>query len=215
MTARRSSFPAAATSCSSATTPRTSCPMGIDLGIAPELLDLHIAIDIGAEPLTRALAERLDAPAVLATVSRLVIDLHREPEHVRADPDRQATGIAIPGNVHRRSRRPHHAAFPCALPRCAFAALIASGPAQAARIDPQLHAGACEAAGAGAAVAGRHPLQSTTIAPRQRIAIGLLPREGRHRRQRTLFGQSCSTRRSTATAKRAGFPISRSRCATI
>src|SRR3546814_10374253 len=36
-------------------------PEGITLGIAPELLDLHIAIDIGAEPLTRALAERLDA----------------------------------------------------------------------------------------------------------------------------------------------------------
>src|SRR3546814_3177944 len=64
-------------------------PEGITLGIAPELLDLHIAIDLGAEPLTRALAERLDAPAILATVSRLVIDLPREPDH----PDRKSTRL--------------------------------------------------------------------------------------------------------------------------
>lgn len=80
-------------------------PADIDLGIAPELLDLHIAIDIGAAALTRSLAERLDAPAILATVSRLVIDLHREPDHIGLIPHR-SDGHPIPGNesVDRAAR---------------------------------------------------------------------------------------------------------------
>jgi len=80
-------------------------PADIDLGIAPELLDLHIAIDIGAGPLTRSLAARLDCPAILATVSRLVIDLHREPDHVSLIPHR-SDGHLIPGNdtVDRAAR---------------------------------------------------------------------------------------------------------------
>lgn len=72
-------------------------PADIDLGIAPELLDNHIAIDIGAAAVTRALAARLDCPAILATVSRLVIDLHREPDHVGLIPHR-SDGHLIPGN---------------------------------------------------------------------------------------------------------------------
>ena len=92
-------------------------PEGITLGIAPELLDLHIAIDIGAEPLTRALADRLDAPAILATVSRLVIDLHREPEHPDLIPT-ASDGHVIPGNALAdreerlgRFHRPYHEAL--------------------------------------------------------------------------------------------------------
>lgn len=73
-------------------------PAGVDLGIDPSLLDLHIAIDIGASPLTRSLAATLDAPAILATVSRLVIDLHREPDHVGLIPHR-SDGHWIPGNA--------------------------------------------------------------------------------------------------------------------
>lgn len=80
-------------------------PADLDLGIAPELLDLHIAVDIGAGPLTRSLAARLDCPAILATVSRLVIDLHREPDHVSLIPHR-SDGHLIPGNdrVDRAAR---------------------------------------------------------------------------------------------------------------
>ncbi|MCM8731350.1 N-formylglutamate amidohydrolase [Hephaestia sp. GCM10023244] len=92
-------------------------PEGITLGIAPDLLDLHIAVDIGAEPLTRALAERLDAPAILATVSRLVIDLHREPDHPALIPT-ASDGHAIPGNRAAdrderidRFHRPYHEAL--------------------------------------------------------------------------------------------------------
>lgn len=73
-------------------------PDDIDLGIAPELLDLHIAIDIGAAPLTRSLAARLDAPAILGTVSRLVLDLHREPDHPNLVP-KHSDGYEIAGNA--------------------------------------------------------------------------------------------------------------------
>lgn len=72
-------------------------PADIDLGIDPKLLDLHIAIDIGAAAVTRALAAGLDATAILATVSRLVIDLHREPDHIGLIPHR-SDGHLIPGN---------------------------------------------------------------------------------------------------------------------
>ncbi|WP_084583432.1 N-formylglutamate amidohydrolase [Sphingomonas azotifigens] len=80
-------------------------PADIDLGVDPALLDLHIAIDIGAAEVTRALAARLDAPAILATVSRLVIDLHREPDHAGLIPHR-TDGHWIPGNdaVDRAAR---------------------------------------------------------------------------------------------------------------
>ncbi|WP_333571867.1 N-formylglutamate amidohydrolase [Sphingomonas sp.] len=73
-------------------------PGDIDLGIDPRLLDLHIGVDIGAAEVTRALAAALDAPAILATVSRLVIDLHREPDHAGLIPA-ASDGHLIPGNV--------------------------------------------------------------------------------------------------------------------
>lgn len=73
-------------------------PEDIDLGIALDLLDLHIAVDIGAGPVTRSLARRLDAPAILGGVSRLVLDLHREPDHPNLIP-KHSDGHRIPGNL--------------------------------------------------------------------------------------------------------------------
>lgn len=73
-------------------------PPGVDLGIDPALLDTHIAIDIGSEALTMALAELLDAPAVIATVSRLVIDLNRE-VHAPGLVPVASDGHVIAGNV--------------------------------------------------------------------------------------------------------------------
>src|SRR3569623_2848595 len=91
-------------------------PDDIDLGIAPVLLDKHIAIDIGAGPVTEALAARRDAPALLATVSRLVIDLHRQPDHPGLMPP-VSDGHPIPGNDRAdraeriaRFHRPYHRA---------------------------------------------------------------------------------------------------------
>jgi len=48
-----------------------------DLGLPHEDMSRHIAFDIGAAGVTRALAERLDGPAVLSNFSRLVIDPNR------------------------------------------------------------------------------------------------------------------------------------------
>jgi predicted N-formylglutamate amidohydrolase len=80
-------------------------PADIDLGITPALLDKHIAIDIGAADVTRALAAKLGCAAILATVSRLVIDLHRESDHVGLIPH-ASDGHPIPGNenVDRAAR---------------------------------------------------------------------------------------------------------------
>lgn len=47
------------------------------LGVAPAELARHIAWDIGAADVTRALAARLSAPAFLGTYSRLLVDLNR------------------------------------------------------------------------------------------------------------------------------------------
>jgi predicted N-formylglutamate amidohydrolase len=92
-------------------------PDDIDLGVAREVLTQHVAVDIGAEALTRALADALAAPAVLARVSRLVIDLHREPDHPALIPI-ESDGIAVPGNVRAdrferiaRFHAPYHAAI--------------------------------------------------------------------------------------------------------
>jgi predicted N-formylglutamate amidohydrolase len=68
------------------------------LGLGADALSRHIAWDIGAAELTRRLADRLEAPAVLAGYSRLVIDLNRQP----GDPQsilEISDGIVIPGNV--------------------------------------------------------------------------------------------------------------------
>ncbi|MDB5709546.1 MAG: N-formylglutamate amidohydrolase [Sphingomonas bacterium] len=106
-------------------------PDGIDLGIDPRLLDKHIAIDIGASPVTEALAARLGAPAILATVSRLVIDLHRQPDHPGLMPH-ISDGNLIPGNDHAdrderiaRFHRPYHRALAAAI-REARPTLLAS-----------------------------------------------------------------------------------------
>ena len=73
-------------------------PEGIDLGCDPALLEQHVAVDIGTEALTRGLAATLGAPAVLAGVSRLVIDLNRGPEAPGLVPA-NSDGHAIAGNV--------------------------------------------------------------------------------------------------------------------
>jgi predicted N-formylglutamate amidohydrolase len=72
-------------------------PADIDLGIDPALLSQHIAVDIGIAPLSRDVAARLGCPAVLASVSRLVMDLHRRPHEPAAIPV-ASDGHAISGN---------------------------------------------------------------------------------------------------------------------
>jgi predicted N-formylglutamate amidohydrolase len=68
------------------------------LGLPAGELDRHIAYDIGIEALTRALAARLGAPAVMARFSRLIIDANRgedDPTLIRRIYDR----TVVPGNA--------------------------------------------------------------------------------------------------------------------
>ena len=78
------------------------------LGLPASELGRHIAYDIGAAPLTRALAARLQARAVLSGFSRLLIDPNRgldDPTLVM----RLSDGAVIPGNARideaERNRR--------------------------------------------------------------------------------------------------------------
>jgi predicted N-formylglutamate amidohydrolase len=90
------------------------------LGLAPELFERHIAYDIGAAGVTRALAAAFGAPAILGVYSRLLIDLNRGAD----DPTlvmKLSDGAIIPGNAGAdanevRSRiaryyRPYHDAI--------------------------------------------------------------------------------------------------------
>jgi predicted N-formylglutamate amidohydrolase len=95
-----------------------------NLGLDPESLKLHIGWDIGAADVSRGLSRRLDAPAILAGYSRLVIDCNRDLD----DPTSMAAvsdGVPVPGNrdlsVADRARRaeavfkPYHRAVEVAL----------------------------------------------------------------------------------------------------
>lgn len=92
-------------------------PPDIELGIDPALLDAHIAVDIGVEGVADRIARRHSIPAHIATVSRLVCDLHRkegEPAVIPAESD----GHLIAGNIGadiemrlNRFHRPYHDAL--------------------------------------------------------------------------------------------------------
>jgi len=72
---------------------------GGDLGLPPEDMARHIAYDVGAAGVTRALARLLDAPAILSNFSRLVIDPNRGED----DPTllmKLYDGSVIPANRH-------------------------------------------------------------------------------------------------------------------
>jgi predicted N-formylglutamate amidohydrolase len=73
-------------------------PPDIDLGIAPELLFSHIAVDIGVRQVGELLAERAGFAAFQATVSRLVCDVNRD-EHAPGLIPIASDGHAIPGNA--------------------------------------------------------------------------------------------------------------------
>lgn len=92
-------------------------PGDIPLGIAPELLKKHIALDIGVEGVAERMARSHGIPAHIACVSRLVCDLHREEDSPAVVPA-ASDGYVIPGNVDAdieerlaRFHRPYHAAL--------------------------------------------------------------------------------------------------------
>lgn len=72
-------------------------PDDIDLGITTDLLDAHIAVDIGVS----GVAERMVRPGILAylgNVSRLVCDFNRDRASAAVVPQ-TSDGHSIPGNV--------------------------------------------------------------------------------------------------------------------
>jgi predicted N-formylglutamate amidohydrolase len=73
-------------------------PDGLDLGVPPDVLEQHVAIDIGVAPLGRALCASLGGPGVLGGISRLLIDLNREADAAGLIPE-TSDGHIIPGNA--------------------------------------------------------------------------------------------------------------------
>ncbi|MDJ0882044.1 MAG: N-formylglutamate amidohydrolase [Gammaproteobacteria bacterium] len=79
-----------------------------NLGLEKASLNEHIAYDIGTHKLINHLSQHLDAPAVLAGYSRLVVDLNRSLEDDSVMPE-VSDNTPIPGNQgmsteHRRQR---------------------------------------------------------------------------------------------------------------
>ena len=74
-----------------------------DLGLDPFARRCHLAVDIGAGPLTEKLAASLGVTAVLAQYSRLVVDCNRQ----LMDPGaflQFGDGILVPGNRNIRQK---------------------------------------------------------------------------------------------------------------
>lgn len=104
-----------------------------DLGIDPAHRFEHIAWDIGAAVMARRLSELFDAPAVLASYSRLVVDCNRYLEDPAAFVH-ASDGVAVPGNIEmsdaQRARRvdevyrPYHDAIDGALKRFETAGVV-------------------------------------------------------------------------------------------
>lgn len=73
--------------------------LGGSLGLDPADMGRHIAYDVGAAGVTKALAAHLESPAILSNFSRLVIDPNRGED----DPTllmKLYDGTIIPGNRH-------------------------------------------------------------------------------------------------------------------
>jgi predicted N-formylglutamate amidohydrolase len=79
-------------------------PPEVELGIKPDLLDLHIALDIGVAELGGGLCAKLGCPGILGGVSRLVVDLNREEDAPHIIPT-ASDGHAIPGNAIGHAER--------------------------------------------------------------------------------------------------------------
>ena len=102
-------------------------PAALDgLGLDGAIIKRHIGWDIGAADVTRRLATLLDAPAVLAGYSRLVIDCNRPLDEPSSIPP-VSDGVEIPGNkalteTDRAARQaacftPYHDAVDAAIAR--------------------------------------------------------------------------------------------------
>ena len=86
-------------------------PDGINLGLESDLLERHIAWDIGVEPVAQHIVKHFGFAAFLGNVSRLVVDLNRYADEAAVIPD-HSDGIDIPANrLDRRTRADRLGAF--------------------------------------------------------------------------------------------------------
>jgi predicted N-formylglutamate amidohydrolase len=79
----------------------------LDLGLDSQVLNQHIAVDIGAKEVSTLLSSMFDAPLISAGYSRLVVDLNRhldDPSLIVSHSD----GIDIPGNQNLNSESVDH-----------------------------------------------------------------------------------------------------------
>ena len=74
-------------------------PIYDNLGLDDDLLNLHIAWDIGISEVTKNLSLRLNAPAILASFSRLLIDANRGISQAGLIPE-QSDGYKIKSNCN-------------------------------------------------------------------------------------------------------------------
>jgi predicted N-formylglutamate amidohydrolase len=97
-----------------------------DLGLPEAEFSRHIAFDLGAAPVTRALAKALGVPAVLSTFSRLLIDPNRgedDPTLIMRISDRAVVlgnaGVDAAERAYRIANfhAPYHAAINAAIDR--------------------------------------------------------------------------------------------------
>ena len=171
-----------------------------DLGLPREARERHIAYDIGAAWLARRLAERLDAPAVLSTYSRLLIDANRGGD----DPTlvmRVSDGDLVPGNARidaeeiarRRSRywAPYRGGD-CGDGRSDAGERRAAGDP----VDPLVHAAL---AGTSAAVEGRRA-----------VGFRSAPARAADSRRSARSATSAPMRSATTSPTTAGCPATRS-----
>jgi predicted N-formylglutamate amidohydrolase len=68
------------------------------LGLSPEHFTRHYALDIGVRRVTQTLAQILDASAIIANYSRLVVDLNRAVDHPTTFAP-SGEGTPVPGNI--------------------------------------------------------------------------------------------------------------------
>jgi len=73
-------------------------PDDVPIGVPKNLLDTHIAVDIGVEGVADRLARRHGIAAHIACISRLVCDMHRDEDDPAVVPI-SSDGHLIPGNI--------------------------------------------------------------------------------------------------------------------
>ena len=74
-------------------------PVHFDIKLDPACLETHIGYDPGAAGVTRHIAKKLGAPAILHRFTRLILDPNRKNEDKNLIPDIACDGTPLPANT--------------------------------------------------------------------------------------------------------------------